>query len=139
MPNILCPVASPALLKAGPKLKKPAHLARHTLLHSIARPDDWGTWLDAAGARGQVDARAGMTFESSSMAYQAAIEGQGLAIAQQFLVARDLDEGRLVAPFTQTVDMGDFTYYLPTPRHREENAPMKTFHVWLLGQFQAGG
>ena len=41
----------------------------------IARPDDWGTSLDAAGARGQVDARAGMTFESSAMAYQAAIEG----------------------------------------------------------------
>jgi LysR family glycine cleavage system transcriptional activator len=137
VPNILCPVACPALLKSGPKLKKPADLARHTLLHSIARPDDWGTWLDAAGARGQVDARAGMTFESSAMAYQAAIEGQGLAIAQQFLVARDLDEGRLAAPFRQTVDMGDYTYYLLTPRHREESAPMKTFRVWLLGQFQA--
>lgn len=135
-PNILAPVASPALLAAGPKLKKPADLARHTLLHSIARPDDWGHWLQAAGVAKQVDARAGMTYESSAMALAAAIEGQGLAIAQLFLVEKDLAEGRLVMPFRKTVDMGDFTYYLLTPSHRSESATMKTFRLWLLDQFQ---
>lgn len=135
-PNILAPVASPALLAAGPKLKKPADLARHTLLHSIARPDDWGHWLQAAGVAKQVDARAGMTYESSAMALAAAIEGQGLAVAQLFLVEKDLAEGRLVMPFRKTVDMGDFTYYLLTPSHRSESATMKTFRLWLLDQFQ---
>jgi LysR family glycine cleavage system transcriptional activator len=135
--NILAPVASPALLKAGPRLKKPADLARHTLLHSIARPDDWSTWLQAAGVQRQVDARAGMTYESSAMAYAAAIEGQGLAMAQLFLVAKDLEDGRLALPFSKTVDMGDYTYYLLTPRHREESAQMKTFRAWLLEQFNA--
>src|SRR5262249_37576092 len=86
--NILAPVASPALLKAGPRLRKAADLAHRTLLHSIARPDDWRCWLEAAGAGEAVDARAGMTYESSAMAYAAAVEGQGLAIAQLFLVAR---------------------------------------------------
>jgi LysR family glycine cleavage system transcriptional activator len=136
--NILAPVASPGLLKTGPKLKKPADLARHTLLHSIARPDDWGTWLEAAGARGTVDPRAGMSYESSAMAYAAAIEGQGLAIAQLFLVADDLQAGRLVMPFKHTVDMGDFTYYLLTPSHRAETASMKTFRLWMLDQFNVG-
>jgi LysR family glycine cleavage system transcriptional activator len=136
--NILAPVASPTLLKAGPKLKKPADLARHTLLHSIARPDDWATWLAAAGVK-SLDPRAGMTYESSAMAYAAAVEGQGVAMAQLFLVAKDLEEGRLVRPFPKTVDMGDFTYYLLTPRHREDSAPMKTFRAWLLEQFDAQG
>jgi len=136
-PNILAPVASPALLAAGPKLKKPADLAHHTLLHSIARPDDWSYWLEAAGAAKQVDPRAGMTYESSAMAYAAAIEGQGVAIAQLFLVDKDLADGRLVAPFKKTVDMGDFTYYLLTPSHREESATMKTFRLWLLDQFES--
>jgi LysR family transcriptional regulator, glycine cleavage system transcriptional activator len=136
--NILVPVASPGLLKNGAKLKKPADLARQTLLHSIARPDDWSTWLEAAGAQGVVDARAGMTYESSAMAYAAAMEGQGLPIAQLFLVADDLAAGRLVMPFKQTVDMGDFTYYLLTPRHRAESASMKTFRLWMLDQFKAG-
>ena len=75
-------MASPALLKAGPKLKRPADLNQHTLLHSIARPDDWATWLDAAGARDAVEPRAGMTYEGSAMAYAAAVEGQGIANAQ---------------------------------------------------------
>jgi LysR family glycine cleavage system transcriptional activator len=137
-PNVLVPVASPALLAAGPKLKKPADLAHHTLLHSIARPEDWRYWLEAAGvASHQVDARTGMTYESSVMAYAAAIEGQGVAIAQLFLVAKDLADGRLVMPFKKSVDMGDFTYYLLTPSHREESATMKTFRLWLLDQVKA--
>ena len=101
VPNILAPVASPALLKSGPKLKRPADLAQHTLLHTIARPDDWGYWLEAAGAAQQVDARAGMTFESSAMSLAAAIEGQGVAMAQMFLVEKDLEEGPAGAAFQE--------------------------------------
>jgi LysR family glycine cleavage system transcriptional activator len=137
--NVLAPVASPALVKAGHRLRKPADVAHHTLLHSIARPDDWRHWLQAAGvSEHQVDPAAGMTYESSAMAYAAAIEGQGLAIAQLFLVTRDLEEGRLVMPFKKTVDMGDFTYYLLTPSDRDESASMTTFRQWLLEQLRAG-
>jgi len=135
--NILAPVASPALIKAGPKLKRPADLAHHTLLHSIARPDDWSYWLEAAGVRDKIDAHAGMTYESSAMSYAAAIEGQGVAIAQLFLVQKDLEDGRLVLPLKKTVDMGDHTYYLLTPNHREEGASMKTFRLWLLDQLKS--
>jgi LysR family glycine cleavage system transcriptional activator len=134
--NVIAPVASPALLKSGPKLRKPADLARHTLLHSIARPDDWARWLEAAGVAGQIDAHAGMTYESSVMAYAAAIEGQGVAIAQLFLVASDLAERRLVAPLRRSVDMGDFTYYLLTPKHRDESTSMRAFRLWLLDQLK---
>ena len=134
--NILAPVASPELLKKGPKLKRPADLAHHTLLHTIARPDDWAYWLEAAGGGSQLDPRAGMTYESSAMSYAAAIEGQGVAMAQLFLVEKDLVEGRLVMPFRKTLDMGDFTYYLLTPSHREEPAHMKTFRLWMMEQFR---
>jgi LysR family glycine cleavage system transcriptional activator len=134
--NILAPVVSPALLKTGPKLKRPADLAHHTLLHTIARPDDWAYWLEAAGAGDQLDPRAGMTYESSAMVYAAAIEGQGVAMAQLFLVEKDLQEGRLTMPFKKTLDMGDFTYYLLTPSHRDEPANMKTFRLWMLEQFR---
>jgi LysR family glycine cleavage system transcriptional activator len=136
--NILAPVASPALLKNGPKLKRPADLGRYPLLHSMARADDWGYWLEAAGAGPKVDARSGMSYESSAMAYEAAAEGQGIAMAQLFLVEKDLREGRLVMPFRQTFDMGDTTYYLLTPKHRNESPSMKTFRLWLLEQFEKG-
>ena len=134
--NILAPVASPALLARPPKLRRAADLAHHTLLHSIARPDDWRYWLEAAGVDHLIDAQAGMTYESSAMSYAAAVEGQGVAIAQLFLVEQDLREGRLVLPFKKHVDMGDFTYYLVTPSHREESESMATFRVWLMEQFE---
>ncbi len=46
-----------------------------------------------------------MSYESSAMAYAAAVEGQGIAMAQLFLVEDDLREGRLVMPFKKTLDM----------------------------------
>jgi LysR family glycine cleavage system transcriptional activator len=137
--NILMPVMGPQLAAGKPGLKKPADLRRYTLLHSMARPDDWGYWLESAGAADVVDPRAGMSYESSAMALAAAAEGQGVAMAQQFLVAQDIADGRLVAPFRQTVDMGDFTYYLLTPAHRDENADMRTFRLWMLDQFDQAG
>jgi LysR family glycine cleavage system transcriptional activator len=134
--NVLAPVCSPALLKGRAKLlRKPADLRHFTLLHSIARPDDWAYWLDANDASQQVDAASGMTYQSSAMAYAAAVEGQGLAMAQRFLVEDDLRAGKLVMPFKKTVDMGDYTYYLLTPAGRPESASMKQFRAWLLAQF----
>lgn len=131
--NILVPVCSPTVAK---KVRKPADLQRQVLLHSIARPDDWACWLAAAKVDGEVDARSGMTYQSSAMAYAAALEGQGFAIAQRFLVEDDLGSGKLVAPFRKAVDMGDFTYYLVTPADRTESASMATFRKWLLAQFE---
>jgi LysR family glycine cleavage system transcriptional activator len=138
-PNILAPVCSPALLRSGTSLKRPADLAHHTLLHSIARPDDWDHWLKAVGAGRDVDSHAGLTYESSAMAYQAAIAGQGVAISQLFVVEEDLNAKRLVTPFrNKTLDMGAFTYYLVTPAARRESAPMTQFREWLIEQCVAG-
>ena len=133
--NVLLPVCSPDLLASGPKIRKAADLQHQTLLHSIARPDDWRFWLEAAGVDGQVDSRSGMTYQSSAMAYAAAVASQGFAIAQRFLVEGDLASGKLVAPFRQTVDMGDLTYYLLTPADRKEGSSTTTFREWLLEQF----
>ncbi|RZT31816.1 transcriptional regulator GcvA [Cupriavidus agavae] len=133
--NVLTPVCSPALATG---VRKAGDLQRQVLLHSIARPDDWASWLAAAKGDAVVDARSGMTYQSSAMAYAAALEGQGFAIAQRFLVEDDLASGKLVAPFRKALDMGDFTYYLITPADRKESPSMATFRKWLLAQFGDG-
>lgn len=135
--NLLTPVASPKLMKRGPPLRKPADLSRHTLLHSIARPEDWAVWLGKVGVIEQMDPHSGMTYESSAIAYAAAVEGQGLAMAQLFLVEPELAAGKLKRPFKHVVDMGDFTYYLITPEARPESAHMKKFRLWLLERLGA--
>jgi LysR family glycine cleavage system transcriptional activator len=137
VPNVLAPVASPALLRKGPPLRKPADLAHHTLLHSIARPDDWAHWLEDAGVIDRIDAHAGMVYETSALAYAAAAEGHGVAIAQLFLVEDDLASGKLKRPLARALDMGDFTYYLLTPSHRTESREMKLFRQWLVQQLDS--
>lgn len=129
--NILCPVMSPTLLDAGPALITPSDLSRYTLLHSMARPGDWAAWLASVGAN-DVDASAGMTFQSSVMAYASAIQGQGIAMSQRFLVEKNLYNGELVAPFDHVLDCGAFTYYLITASDRPESPQMAVFRQWML-------
>lgn len=135
--NILAPVCSPVLGKSGPRLKKPLDLRHFNLLHSIARADDWKYWLEYCGIADKVDPYSGLTYQSSAMVYSAALEGHGVAMAQLFLVEDDLNSGKLVRPFTEIVDMGDYTYYLLTPSGRKESTPMKQFRIWLLDQFSS--
>ena len=77
---------------------------------SLHRPRDWPTWLDAAGVH-DVDGNNGIKVENSALAYQAAIDGLGVVIAQRSFVEEDLKSGSLVAPFDLEVP-GDGAYYL---------------------------
>src|SRR5690606_31228325 len=81
------------------------------LLHSLARRQDWRKWLVAAGVKG-VNPLAGLSYESSTLAYLAAIHGHGIAIAQRALVANELRTGQLLMPFCFVLDEGEYTYYL---------------------------
>jgi LysR family glycine cleavage system transcriptional activator len=134
VPNLLCPVMSAKLLRPEAPLRTPADLANYPLLHSLARTEDWPDWLASVGER-NVDARAGTMFQSSAMAYAAAAQGQGIAMAQLFLVEEDLRSGDLVRPFDFMLDLKRFTYYLLTPSDRPERAPMTAFRLWILERF----
>jgi LysR family glycine cleavage system transcriptional activator len=94
-PVDIFPVCRPDLRK---KIRKTSDLRAQTLIHCHSRPNDWLHWLRKAGASDAVDATRGPTFESLSLAYQAAIEGVGVAMGLGCLVADDIDLGRLVKP-----------------------------------------
>ena len=63
------------------------------------------------------------------------IEGQGVAIAQKFLLENNLRRP-LVQPFAIVCDRGDFTYYLIYPKNRLRNPSFRTFRQWLVKQTQ---
>ncbi len=89
----IMPVCAPSLVKGPNGLKKPADLKRFTLLHIGNFPDDWQIWLTAAGVKG-VDSTRGVSFDFSLAAYQAAMDGLGVALGRHALVAPDLKAGR---------------------------------------------
>lgn len=125
----LVPVCSPALRDSMRDAISPDNLSRTVLLHSLARKNDWGMWLEAAGSNG-VDGMQGMRFENSSMAYQAAIEGIGVAIAQFDFVQEDIASGRLVMPFDFIAEL-DEAYYFVAPRVAVEDPNVALFRNWL--------
>ena len=61
-------------------------LRRARLLHARPRPLDWPRWLESAGITG-VNGAAGPTFESITLAAEAAAQGLGIAIGMGMLLA----------------------------------------------------
>ncbi|HEX2892147.1 transcriptional regulator GcvA [Vineibacter terrae] len=131
------PVCSPALAQNGGALKKPRDLAQLTLLHDDS-PDqdpscpDWRMWLKAAGVT-DVEAARGLRFNQSSLVLEAAVAGQGVALAKGTLAAEDLRTGRLIRPFNVTQTL-DFAYYLVCPRRKTSLAKVVAFLRWLRAQ-----
>lgn len=134
MANELTPLCSPSYRRTH-RIKTVKDLANLALLHSLVRPDDWKYWLDAVGAK-NIDPYSGDKYASSTLAYQAVLEGHGIMIAQRALFVEDLRRRRLVQPFEYTLDRGAFTYYFVYPRNRLRNPAFRRFRAWLLDQAQ---
>ncbi|MFJ5298672.1 LysR substrate-binding domain-containing protein [Pseudomonas sp. NPDC088368] len=125
--NELVPVVSASFAS---DLRAPEELVDQVLLHSLARLDDWALWLREAGVP-QVNPYRGMRYETSLLAYQAAIEGHGVAIAQKSLVSKELEAGLLRMPFDLVIDRQSFSYYFAWPVNKTESTALSTFREWL--------
>ena len=124
-------VCSPKLLEGEHPLREPSDLRHHTLLHDDL-PEDWSTWLDAAGADDavKVRARGDLVFNHSEMVLQAAVEGLGVALGRSALVADDLAAGRLVKPFDLQLPTQS-AYYVVHSENAGDRPKIKAFSDWL--------
>ena len=135
------PVCSPALLDGPKPLARPDDLRHHRLLHLEWDQDDvmapsWRKWLLAAGVR-NVDFIRGPVFSMKTLVIQAAIDGQGVALASSVLVADDLASGRLVMPFDLRFrDLLDFAYYLVVPKRTAKLPKVIAFKAWLFAEIE---
>ncbi len=139
MPEVAFPVCSPRLLERDPPLRRPEDLRHHTLLHVQWKMEDdaapsWRMWLRAAGVEG-VDTQRGPRFSVQGMALEAAIEGQGVALAGAALVGGDLRAGRLVRPFPPSLSQATaFSYYLVYPEAKAGDPKVMAFREWVLAE-----
>ncbi len=131
----LFPVCSPAVAQSGTGLRQPVELVNHTLLQLYTAEDDWRAWLEAAGV-GQLVGRASPQFDSYLLALEAAIEGQGIALAPHFMVASDLKAGRLVKPFAVEIRQ-PARWYLACRKERRGEARIECFRTWLMLEIAA--
>jgi len=128
----LMPVGSAAYLRRLPPVERADDLLHHVLLSSIQRPHDWRLWFERAGVvAGEI--RQGLRFGNSALAYQAAIDGIGVVIAQKELVRDDLASGRLVPAHSFAAGNGE-AYYLASAETAHAIPEVAAFREWILSK-----
>lgn len=113
-------------------LKTPDDLYRATLLCGDI-PENWAAWFDAAGCRQPPPA--GPRLGDDGAIVQAAIEHQGVALGRSVLVAEDIAEGRLIAPFSTSLD-ASHAYWFVRPKNTVPSPALDAVQDWLVGQFK---
>ena len=123
------PVCGPGYLTAAPPLATPGDLGRHVLLHDRDRAH-WRQWLAAFDADG-AEAGHGPVFSDTSMAIDAAVSGQGVALARSVLATLDLQAGRLVRPLAEATP-APYAYWIVCPKATAGQPKIARFREWLL-------
>jgi LysR family glycine cleavage system transcriptional activator len=130
--DVYFPVCSPRLAN-GRLPVRPADLSRYTLLRSEG--EFWKPWFEAAGLDWPEPLRA-PTFSDSSHTMQAAIEGQGIALARSSLIGSDVRNGVLIRLFDIAVP-GARKYFLVYPPRLADSPKLAPFRKWLFDEVAA--
>ncbi|MGO2353732.1 MAG: transcriptional regulator GcvA [Marinomonas foliarum] len=135
MKDKVFPVCSPAFAHAR-SLSEANQLAQMSLLNDdsewrFSSPyAEWEKWLLLANAKGVKPSR-GISFNRGDLAVQAAVAGQGVALGRTPLVMDDIQQGRLMRPFTETLDEGH-AYLFVCPEMQRQREPVQQLLRWLV-------
>lgn len=132
------PACSPRLHKGG-KLGRPADLIGHTLIHDLSMDGDagfptWDTWLRQSGVAHKVATVRSLKINNSAAVLQAAIDGQGIALARSVMAHDDVASGRLVRLFPAIRMASPRSYYVVYRSDCAGLPRLTAFRQWLLAQ-----
>lgn len=135
----LIPVCSPILMEENASNGKPPllsleDLSEHTLLHDTSRKD-WKHWFKQVGMTG-ANVNHGPVFSHSAMVLQAALYGQGVALAYSVLAKPDIDSGRLVCPFNDVL-VSKNAYFIVCRENQKNLGKIAAFRQWMLDMVAA--
>lgn len=74
----------------GHRLKQPEDLVNHTLLHDSSRRD-WQSYVRQLELDNIINVKQGPIFSHSAMLIQAAVHGQGVALANNVIAKNEID------------------------------------------------
>ena len=103
-----------------------AELPRHHLWKQFARSANLG-----------VSVERGLVFDTAMLAVQYALSGEGVALVDTYLFGDHIRSGRLVQPFSNSLDDG-FGYYLITHPEALSDTAVALFRSWLIERFGSG-
>jgi LysR family glycine cleavage system transcriptional activator len=140
--EVLTPVVSPLLLAQGAAIALASDLAHHALLEEDDnRPSaeylSWRHWLRLHG-QPQLEPRRWIYLNFTYQQIQAALAGQGVALARLALVEESIRRGELVEPFGRTGRItSPYVYWLVPFPGASNRAELLAFIDWVGAQARA--
>ena len=131
----LFPVCSPAVAE---HVRSVGDLARLPVIRDHGSPCRWPLWLAAQGAR-ELALADGPVYSDAALCLDAAIAGQGVAMAWPTLAADALKSGVVRAPFAGSVDAGESYSAQSASAARPPSAAARAFARWLKAELAADG
>jgi LysR family glycine cleavage system transcriptional activator len=136
----ITPVASPWLLKNGRVLQRAEDLAHYTLIEAHEPQNSqamlWLTWRHWLGVRGKkkLEPKRWLYFGYAYQIAQAALAGQGVALARMPLVADSLATGDLVEVLPGSRLDSPMSYWLIVAARSNSRPEVQAFCAWLTAQ-----
>lgn len=123
----LFPVCSPGYRKSAGGLSKPKDLLKAALLRLPGQP--WKPWFCAAGLD-SLEPVTGPLYSDADLLLDAAVSGQGVALARSMLVGEHLSSGRLVMPFDISIPAPS-SYFAVYRKESNGRAEVTALLDWL--------
>ncbi|MEP9352181.1 LysR substrate-binding domain-containing protein [Xanthobacter sp. KR7-65] len=123
------PMLSPALL-AKPSLTV-RDIAGFRLIQSVKALASWSQFFHLHGLPERTAPAAGLQFDRSYMAVDAAANGLGMAFESTLLAHRELASGRLVCPVTDARPVAVRAHWLVCPHRHLRLRKVERFMAWL--------
>ncbi|MCI2399943.1 transcriptional regulator GcvA [uncultured Aliiroseovarius sp.] len=127
----LIAVCHPDLATGQNPIQSPQDLLNHVLLEDSH--GQWPLFLESALGEQPVSNMKTMAFSLTSMAIDAALASQGVALANREFVAADLRANRLCQPVEYSMET-DEGYYVVAPREPRNPTIVAIMRDWLIGQ-----
>ncbi|MGF6899113.1 transcriptional regulator GcvA [Paraburkholderia sp. GAS348] len=133
-PETIVPLCSPVLMAGEHPLRSVADLQQHPLIHSEGCLVSWRDWMRLY-RKTRLDIGRGPRFDRSFMAISAAVDGLGVCLESLLLAQRELETGRLVAPFgVEGLTVRGYTLNLL--KSRAELPKLHSFQDWLFAELE---
>ncbi|MCS5872177.1 LysR substrate-binding domain-containing protein [Klebsiella variicola subsp. variicola] len=123
-------VCSPGFLKEHNGLTEIKELSNCILLHEYRMLANWEAWFEMAGEK-NFCCHHGPLWTLGSMATEAAIRGEGVALGRSVLIADDVAAGRLVVPFPQYKLKAERGYDLVYRSDNQDSLKIRMLRQWL--------
>lgn len=122
------PVAAPALTA---ELRRPADLAQVPVIEDTATMLSWARWFEAAAT--PMPKLSGPRHSDPSLAFNAAIAGQGVLLAVDRMSDDAVTSGQLVRPFDISTETA-FDYWFITSTLRRVPRKVTVFRDWVMSE-----